>query len=101
MVHLLLHTPKKYRQYTTYSQLPEEHQMIYEMCRKFADDELAPNATQWDKNHTFPYDAISQLFELGLMGMNLSRIMEDPDWIHSRMSLLWKKLVGDALHVEL
>ena len=49
------------RQYTTHSQLPEEHQMIYEMCRKFADEELAPNAGKWDQEHSFPTDAVSQL----------------------------------------
>lgn len=60
------------RQYTTHSQLPEEHQMIYEMCRKFADEELAPNAGKWDQEHAFPADAVSQLGELGLMGLNVS-----------------------------
>ena len=60
------------RKYTTHSQLPEEHQMIYEMCRKFADEELAPNAGQWDKKHEFPTDAVSHLTDLGLMGINVS-----------------------------
>lgn len=60
------------RKYTTYSQLPEEHQMIYEMCRKFADEELAPNAGMWDKKHQFPAEAMSHLSELGLMGINVS-----------------------------
>jgi len=60
------------RAYTTYSQLPEEHQMIYDMCRKFADEELAPHATEWDQKHEFPEKAISQLFDLGLMGINVS-----------------------------
>lgn len=58
--------------YTTHSQLPEEHQMIHEMCRKFADEELAPNAGKWDQKHEFPKDAVSQLSELGLMGINVS-----------------------------
>jgi alkylation response protein AidB-like acyl-CoA dehydrogenase len=57
---------------TTHSQLPEEHMMIYEMCRRFADEELAPNARSWDKNHSFPTDAINQLADLGLMGINTS-----------------------------
>lgn len=35
--------------------------MVYDMCRKFADEELAPNAGEWDKNHEFPVDAITQL----------------------------------------
>jgi butyryl-CoA dehydrogenase len=44
--------------------------MIYEMCRKFADEELAPNAGMWDKKHEFPTEAIRQLADLGLMGLN-------------------------------
>ena len=60
------------RKYTTHSQLPEEHQMIYEMCRKFADEELAPNAGGWDQKHVFPKDAVGQLSDLGLMGINVS-----------------------------
>lgn len=58
--------------YTSHSQLPEEHQMIYEMCRKFADEELAPKASEWDQKHEFPYQAVQQLAELGLMGINVS-----------------------------
>lgn len=49
------------RKYTTYSQLPSEHQMVYEMCRKFADEELAPNAGGWDQKHEFPTDAVDKL----------------------------------------
>jgi butyryl-CoA dehydrogenase len=58
------------RSITTHSQLPEEHKMIYEMCRKFADEELAPNAGTWDKKHEFPKEAITHLAELGLMGIS-------------------------------
>eukprot|EP00804_Cyclotella_cryptica_P012652 CCRYP_016925-RA/>CCRYP_016925-RA protein AED:0.09 eAED:0.09 QI:357/1/1/1/1/1/4/347/431 len=60
------------RQYTTHSQLPSEHQMVYEMCRKFADEELAPHAGKWDKEHSFPREAVDKLAELGLMGINVS-----------------------------
>lgn len=60
------------RNYTTHSQLPEEHQMLYEMCRKFADEELAPNAGKWDRDHAFPTEAVTSLAELGLMGINVS-----------------------------
>lgn len=34
--------------------------MLREMCRSFADKELAPNAGEWDKNHTFPKDQVRQ-----------------------------------------
>ena len=49
------------RRYTTHSQLPTEHQMVYEMCRKFADEELAPNAGKWDAEHVFPTEAVDKL----------------------------------------
>ena len=49
------------RAYTTHSQLPSEHQMVYEMCRKFADEELSPNAGKWDKEHSFPTEAVEKL----------------------------------------
>jgi butyryl-CoA dehydrogenase len=58
--------------FLTHAQLQEEHQMIYEMCRKFADEELAPNAKNWDKEHCFPAAAIRKLSDLGLMGINIS-----------------------------
>ena len=35
--------------------------MIYDMCRKFANEELAPNAGKWDKNHEFPTDAVDKM----------------------------------------
>jgi butyryl-CoA dehydrogenase len=57
------------RAITTHSQLPEEHKMIYDMCRNFADEQLAPNAKEWDQKHMFPKDAVHQLYELGLMGI--------------------------------
>jgi alkylation response protein AidB-like acyl-CoA dehydrogenase len=50
--------------YTTHGHLPEEHRMVYEMCRKFADEELAPNAREWDQKHQFPKDAVGKLVRL-------------------------------------
>ena len=68
---ITLPTPNRSRTrtYTTYDDLPEEHRMIRDMCRKFADEELSPNAHDWDKNHIYPKDAIAAMGELGLMGI--------------------------------
>lgn len=55
-----LHSNER-RMYTTHSQLPEEHRMVYDTCRNFADVELAPNAGKWDKHHEFPLKAITEL----------------------------------------
>jgi alkylation response protein AidB-like acyl-CoA dehydrogenase len=34
--------------------LSEEHQMIRDALRSFAQERLAPNAARWDKEHHFP-----------------------------------------------
>ena len=47
----------------------DEHKMLRDMCRAFADTELAPNAGKWDKAHEFPVGAIKQMSEMGLMGV--------------------------------
>ena len=31
--------------------LPETQQQLRDMCRDFAEQELKPNAAEWDKNH--------------------------------------------------
>ncbi|KAG9410767.1 hypothetical protein AC1031_018792 [Aphanomyces cochlioides] len=53
----------------SYGALSEEHQMLRESCRAFADKELAPNAGQWDKDHTFPANAVKAMADMGLMGV--------------------------------
>ena len=49
--------------------LAEEHEMMRQMCRDFADNELKPIAGQLDKEHTFPAAQVAQMGELGLMGV--------------------------------
>ena len=43
--------------------------MIKETARKFAEEELAPNAALRDEREEFPHDAVKKLGELGFMGM--------------------------------
>jgi len=50
-------------------QLSEEHVLIQETARRFAADRLAPNAEEWDRDGIFPRDALSEMGELGLMGI--------------------------------
>ena len=53
-----------------FHELPEDVEMIREVCRSFADNELAPAASRTDKEHRFPKEQIDQMFEMGLMGIN-------------------------------
>jgi len=49
--------------------LSPEQQQIRDTLREFARDELAPNAAAWDRDHTFPRDALRALGALGVLGI--------------------------------
>ncbi|MBN2420458.1 MAG: acyl-CoA dehydrogenase [Deltaproteobacteria bacterium] len=49
--------------------LSEEQQMIKDMCRKFADNEIRPNVAEYNRLHKFPTNAIKKLGEMGIMGI--------------------------------
>ncbi len=49
--------------------LTQEQEMIRDSMRAFAQERLAPFAAEWDREHTFPADALKELGELGAMGM--------------------------------
>lgn len=49
--------------------LTQEQEMIRDTMRNFAQERLAPFAAEWDKNHTFPAEALKELGELGALGM--------------------------------
>src|SRR6266571_7126474 len=47
----------------------ETQLMIRETARKFAEEELAPSASERDEKEEFPHDAVKKLGELGFLGM--------------------------------
>ncbi|HET9047267.1 MAG TPA: acyl-CoA dehydrogenase family protein [Casimicrobiaceae bacterium] len=49
--------------------LTDEQQLVRDTMRAFAQGELAPHAAQWDRDHTFPRDALRALGDLGALGM--------------------------------
>ena len=49
--------------------LSDEQQAIQEMAQRFAADELAPHAAEWDEKKHFPVDVIKKSAELGLAGI--------------------------------
>eukprot|EP01029_Cantina_marsupialis_P028807 TRINITY_DN778026_c0_g1_i1.p1 TRINITY_DN778026_c0_g1~~TRINITY_DN778026_c0_g1_i1.p1 ORF type:complete len:418 (+),score=163.16 TRINITY_DN778026_c0_g1_i1:38-1255(+) len=53
------------------AQLPEEHEMIRQMCRDYAENELMPIAGMTDKEHKYPAQQIKEMGELGLMGISV------------------------------
>jgi short-chain 2-methylacyl-CoA dehydrogenase len=53
----------------------DEHVALRAMIRDFARSRITPNAEQWDADHHFPTDVITEMGELGLFG-----ITADEQW---------------------
>ena len=51
--------------------LSQEQEMVREAVRDYAQTQLWPNAAEWDRQSTFPRDALRGLGELGLFGMTV------------------------------
>jgi alkylation response protein AidB-like acyl-CoA dehydrogenase len=49
--------------------LSDEQKLIQSTVRDFARNEVAPVAEELDRTHSFPYDIVAKLGELGLMGI--------------------------------
>jgi alkylation response protein AidB-like acyl-CoA dehydrogenase len=49
-------------------ELSDEQREIRDLARRFADEEIAPHAAGWDREHSFPRAVFGALGELGLMG---------------------------------
>ncbi len=50
-------------------ELTEEHRMVQEMVRRFAENEIAPIADAVDREERFPRETLGRMSELGLMSM--------------------------------
>jgi alkylation response protein AidB-like acyl-CoA dehydrogenase len=49
--------------------LSDDHQLLRETVRNFAEKEIAPVAEELDRTKSFPYEIIEQIGELGWMGI--------------------------------
>jgi alkylation response protein AidB-like acyl-CoA dehydrogenase len=49
-------------------ELTDEQREIRALARRFAQQEIAPHAAAWDREHRFPAEVFARLGELGLMG---------------------------------
>lgn len=52
--------------------LTEEQELMRNMVRDFAKNELAPKAAYWDENAEFPRENLNKMAKLDLMGMPIS-----------------------------
>jgi alkylation response protein AidB-like acyl-CoA dehydrogenase len=52
-------------------QLTEEHRMIRDMAREFAQKEIAPVAAHFDETGEFPYETVKKMSAQGFMGIEV------------------------------
>ncbi len=50
-------------------ELSDDHQLLRQTVRDFAEERIAPVAEELDREHRFPYDIVEALAEFGLMGI--------------------------------
>ncbi|WP_038170450.1 acyl-CoA dehydrogenase family protein [Tomitella biformata] len=51
------------------AELPEEYQSLSDTVADFAQQVVAPVSAQHDRDHTFPYEIVAQMGEMGLFGL--------------------------------
>jgi len=63
--------------------LTEEHRMIRDMTRDFASEVIAPRSEEMERTGEFPYDIISRMAELGMMGIPFPEVYggSGGDWV--------------------
>ena len=49
--------------------LPDDHRLLQRTVRDFAEQEIAPHAEAWDRDHSFPVDTVRAMGDLGLFGL--------------------------------
>ncbi len=52
-------------------ELSEEQKMLVALAKEFADEELIPNAEEWDRKGIFPEDSINNARDLGLLNCTI------------------------------
>lgn len=62
-------TPGSVRHVSGLVELPETHEMLRKTCRDFAEAELQPHASAFDKQGRVPQETVKAMGELGLMAL--------------------------------
>ncbi len=73
-------------------QLTEEHRMIQQMARDFAEKELKPGVIERDEKQSFPDELVKRMGEMGFLGM-----MIDPEYGGGGMDTISYVLVMEEL----
>ncbi len=77
--------------------LTEEHQMIRDALRSFAQERLTPNAAQWDREHYFPQAELKELAALGAFGVAVPEALGGAGMDYLSLALVLEEIAaGDG-----
>lgn len=77
--------------------LNEDHILIRDMVRNFAQDRIAPHAREWESNEAFPKEIFKEMAELGLMGMVAPTELDGSDIGYLGLALVLEEIAaGDG-----
>src|SRR3954464_15408742 len=74
--------------------LTEDEQLSRDNIRQFADEKVRPLVREMDEKQVFDQDLIQQLFQLGLMSIEILSNMAGAAELSSRPSWRWKRSRG-------
>ena len=72
--------------------LSEEHRFIQEAVRRFAQNEIAPFAQEWDEKGEMPREVLGQMAELGLFGCLVPEEFGGTEYGFMAMALVTEEL---------
>ena len=77
--------------------LSQEHQMLRDAVRLYAREKLAPNAATWDRDATFPKEALKGLAAMGLYGVAIPEEWGGAGMDHTALALALEEIaIGDG-----
>jgi hypothetical protein len=77
--------------------LSQEHQMLRDAVRQYARKQLAPNAAAWDRDATFPREALKGLAAMGLYGVAIPEAWGGAGMDHTALALALEQIAsGDG-----
>jgi hypothetical protein len=77
--------------------LSQEHQMLRDAVLQYAREQLAPNAAAWDRDATFPKEALKGLAAMGLYGVAIPEAWGGAGMDHTALALALEQIAsGDG-----
>ena len=77
-------------------ELSREHEEFRQSVREFAEAEIAPHAAQWDRDSTFPREALKGLAAMGLYAVAISEELGGAGMGYTELAVACARLLRSA-----